>query len=107
MGQRVIKQGDVWLLEQPGEKARPCLVLTRDDALPLLTAITIAPLTSTIRDIPSEVRLGPDDGVRIESVASFDNVRSVSKGRLTRQLGRLAPGRWHEVCFAVRAAIAC
>lgn len=102
-----MEQGDVWLLEEPHERPRPCLVLTRPEALPLLSAITVAPLTRTARGIPTEVVVGPDDGVRVESVVSFDNVRTVPRGRLTRRLGQLSDGRWHEVCFAIRAAIAC
>lgn len=102
-----MQQGDVWLLEEPGESPRPCLILTRPEALPLLTSITVAPLTRTVRGIPTEVVLGPDDGVRVESVATFDNVKTVARGRLTRRLGHLDEGRWHEVCLALRAAIAC
>ncbi len=102
-----MEQGDIWLLELPDQKRRPCLVLTRNDALSILNTITVAPMTTTVRGIPTEVSLGPDDGVKVESAATFDNVRSVAKGFLTRRLGAIAPGRWHEVCAAVRAAIDC
>ncbi|MEJ7801184.1 MAG: type II toxin-antitoxin system PemK/MazF family toxin [Ilumatobacter sp.] len=103
----LIEQGDIWLLELPHEKPRPCLVLTRDDALPILNTITVAPLTTTVRGIPTEVPLGPTDGVHVESVATFDNVKNVAKVFLSRRLGAIATGRWHEVCAAVRAAIDC
>ncbi len=102
-----MKKGDIWLLELPDEKRRPCLVLTRNEALPFLNTITVAPMTTTVRGIPTEVLLGADDGANVESVATFDNVKSVAKGSLTRRIGAIAPGRWHEVCFAVRAAIDC
>lgn len=102
-----MEQGDIWLLELPDQKRRPCLVLTRSDAVPILNTITVAPMTTTVRGIPTEVSLGPDDGVNVESAATFDNMKSVAKGFLTRRLGAIAPGRWHEVCAAVRAAIDC
>lgn len=102
-----MQQGEIWLLEQPDAKPRPALLLTRDSALAHLTRITVAPLSSRARGIPTEVAMGPADGVRVESVATFDNVATVSRGHLTRRLGELAPGRWHEVCVALRAAIAC
>jgi mRNA interferase MazF len=103
----MINQGEIWWVEEPGDKPRPCLVITRNQALPLLTSIMVAPLTRTRRWIPTEVALGPDDGVRIESVAAFDNLKSVRRSSLTRPAGMLAPGRWQEVCEAMRAAIGC
>jgi len=102
-----MEQGDIWLLERPDTKPRPCLVLTRTDALRWMASITIAPLTTTVREIATEVRMGRDDGVPVDSVATFDNVRTVGRGSLTRRLGRMSPGRWHEVCAAMRAAIDC
>jgi mRNA interferase MazF len=102
-----VAQGDIWLVEEPDRKARPCLVLTRPGATPLLTALMVAPLTRTRRGIPTELPIGPDDGVRFDSVASFDNVATIERAFLTRRLGRLAEGRWHEVCAAMRTAIGC
>jgi len=102
-----MEQGQIWLLEEPDHTPRPCMVLTRSGALPRLRSVTVAPLTRTIRGIPTEIEFGPADGVRIDCVASFDNVATVSQAHLTRRLGALAPGRWHEVCDAVRAAIDC
>jgi mRNA interferase MazF len=103
----VIRQGDIWLIEEPDDKPRPALVLIRNEVIDLLTYITVAPMTRTIRGIPSEVALGRDDGVGVECVATCDNLKSVSRRHLTRRLGRLAAGRWHEVCYAMRASIGC
>ncbi len=89
----MINQGEIWWVEEPGDKPRPCLVITRNRALPLLTSIMVAPLTRTRRGIPTEVALGPDDDVRVESVAAFDNLKSVHRSALTRPAGMLAPGR--------------
>lgn len=103
----MIEQGDIWLVEEPDQKPRPCLVLTRASVLPVLTSLTVAPLTRTARGIPSELQVGPADGVRVESVASFDNVTTVHRAYFTRLLGRVAQTRWHEVCDAMRVAIGC
>jgi mRNA interferase MazF len=102
-----MKQGDIWLLEEPNEKPRPSLVLTRPVAITMLTSLTVAPLTRTVRGVPTEIALGPEDGVRYDSVASFDNVVTVPRAMLTTHIGRLRTGRWHEVCEAMRVAIGC
>lgn len=104
---RDVGQGDIWLVEQPERSPRPCLVLTRPAALPLLTSYVVAPLTRTRRGIATEVDLGPADGLKVECVASFDNLRTVRRAVLTTRVGRIADGRWHEVCAAMRTAIGC
>lgn len=103
----VIEQGQIWWGELPNDKARPYLVLTRQRAIERLAAIMVAPVTTRIRGLVSEIELGDADGMRRACVASLDNVRTVEKAHLTRRVGGLAPGRWHEVCVAVRAAIDC
>ena len=107
VGLVVIDQGDIWWLEEPDEKGRPCLVITRPRAIPVLTSIMVAPITRTIRGIDTELRLDARDGVRTECVALFDNIRTVRRAHLTRLLGHIADGRWHEVCEAMRIAIGC
>ena len=103
----VITQGDIWLGALPHEKPRPYLVLTRQRAIDGLAAIVVAPVTTTRRGLPSEVGLGPADGLRRECVANFDNLGTLRKSYLTHHMGHVAPGRWHEVCAALRAAIDC
>lgn len=103
----VIEQGDIWLVEEPDRKPRPCLVLARARAVPLLSSLLVVPLTRTARSIPSEVQVGPADGVRFESVASFDNVTTIHRSCFTRRLGHVDRSRWHEVCDAMRVAIGC
>jgi len=102
-----VEQGEIWLLEQPDDKSRPTLVLTRNAALRTIEKVTVAPLTRTQRGIPTEVTIGRADGMPVESVVTFDNLTTVRRGYLTARLGRLASGRWHEVCTALRAAIDC
>jgi mRNA interferase MazF len=102
-----MRQGDIWWVEQPDDKRRPGLILTRDSNIDRLHDVLVAPLTTTVRGIPTEVPLGVDDGVPRESVANLQNIMSIPKSYLRAQAGELAAGRWHEVCFALRAAIAC
>jgi mRNA interferase MazF len=102
-----VRQGDVWLGEQPDEKARPYLVLTRDEAIPVMHSVLVAPLTRRHRGIATEVLFDEQDGVAVESYANFDNLKTMRKSSLTRRVGKLGMGRWHEVCAAVRAAIDC
>ncbi len=103
----MIQQGEIWLAEQPHEKARPYLVLTRQRGIESLNAVSVAPLTTRVRGLVSEVPLGAHDGLQRHCVANFDNVRSMPKSAFTRRVGVLAAGRWHEVCQAMRAAINC
>ncbi|HWL43776.1 MAG TPA: type II toxin-antitoxin system PemK/MazF family toxin [Ilumatobacter sp.] len=102
-----MRQGEIWLLEQADAKARPAVVITRDSAIDRLRRVVVAPVTTTVRHIPTELPVGQADGLAREGVASMDNLVTVGRGELTRLLGRLAPGRWHEVGAAVRAAIDC
>ena len=102
-----MRQGEIWLGEQPDEKARPYVILTRDEAIPVVHSVLVAPLTTRRRRIPTELNLHEDDGIHIESCATFDNVKTIRKSHLTRRVGAVSHGRWHEVCAAMRAAIDC
>ncbi len=102
-----VHQGDIWWLEAENDKGRPCLVLTRDRAIGVLNAVLVAPITRTIRGIRTEIDLGESDGLPVACAATIDNTNVVAKSLLTRRVGALAPGRWHEVCEAWRAAVDC
>jgi mRNA-degrading endonuclease toxin of MazEF toxin-antitoxin module len=69
-----IQQGDIWWMETPNQKRRPVLIVSRNEAIPVLSTLVVAPLTSTIRRIPTCLPVGPADGVDHESVASFDSL---------------------------------
>ena len=73
----------------------------------LLQAVISAPVTSTIRGLSTEVRLGPADGVRIESVANLDNVQLVARARLVRRVGRARPAIMKAICTALSTAVGC
>jgi mRNA interferase MazF len=81
--------------------------MTRSAAIPVLNAVLAAPITRTIRGIPTELRLGSDDGMPTDCVASFDNLRVVSKAYLVTKQCTLEPLRLVEACRALRAAVDC
>lgn len=83
------------------------LVLTRSSALPYLSRATVAPITSTIRGVPSEVVLGPEDGMKQPCAVNLHNVMTVSQENLGRRVGELEPRRMREVCAALGFALGC
>ena len=101
-------RGEVWWCELPQISPRPVVVLSRDAAIPRLRRALIAPCTTTIRGLASEVLLEPgDDPIPLRSAVNLDSVESVSLGTLTKRLGRLGDGRMHEVCAALAVAVDC
>lgn len=82
-------------------------VLTRREAIPVLRSVLVAPVTRTVRDIPSEVRLNKEDGMAGECAISLDNVRTVPRGLLIERITSLSGTRMHEVCQALAAATGC
>lgn len=102
-----MNRGDVrWYTFHEPDKRRPVLVLTRDSAIPYLTGITIAPLTSTIRDIPTEVFLSPDDdGVLTPCAVNLDNIQTVPKRQVGSLITSLSPNRMGEVEDAMAFAL--
>lgn len=102
----MVARGDVWWGEDPDQRGRPFLVVSRDAANMVMRRVLVAPVTTTVRGLPSELALGTDEGLPIESVASFDNLRPFPKGMLVRRLGALGP-RQHEICRVAGAALDC
>jgi mRNA interferase MazF len=103
----MVSRGDVRWLELPDEGRRPVCVLTRDAALPVMRNVTVALVTRTIRDIPTEVRLGESDGMPAECVISLDNLRTVPQALLAESLLALSGAQMHEVCRALDIATGC
>lgn len=102
-----MRRGEVWWAQAQPDRRRPVLILTRDQAIPVLHSVVVAPATRTIRGIPSEVVVGSDDGMPEESAFSFDNLTLVPKAMLTDRLCELGPHRLWEACEAMRAAFDC
>ncbi len=101
------RRGEVWFADIPGDKRRPVVVLTRDSVMPLLTTILVAPVTTRIRDIPTEVPLSHAQGLPRPCVANFDNIRPLPKQRLVQKVGLLGMDEMRQACAAVRFAIQC
>jgi mRNA interferase MazF len=103
-----LSRGDVRLcLYALPDKQRPVLVLTRDSAVGYLATVTVAPITSTIRGVPSEVILDVDDGMKNRCVVNLHNAVTVAQTRLGRRVTALSAQRMQEVCAALRFSLGC
>lgn len=98
-------QGEVWWA-LADRKRRPVLVVTRSEAVPVLSGIVVAPVSRTIRDIPTEIRLDRSEGLPVECVASFDNLQRIDRAALGERIGALGPRR-RELCRAIDALADC
>lgn len=102
-----IHRGDIWWADVPGDKLRPVVVLTRERFVSRLTSVLVAPVTTTVRSIPTELALGPKDGLPRECAANFDNVFTLHRSRFKERAGRLRSDQLREVCSAYRFAAGC
>jgi mRNA interferase MazF len=101
----VPQQGEIWWAEAE-DKRRPYLIVTRSTAIPVLTKVVAAPVSRTMRGIPTEIALGPSEGLRVECAASFDNLEPILRSTLTERAGALGPRR-NEICETLRALADC
>ena len=101
-------RGEVWWCEMAEIGRRPVVVLSRDAVIPRHRRALIAPCTTTIRGLPSEVLLEPgDDPVPLRSAVNLDSIESVSIAILVERLGRVAEARMREICAALAVAVDC
>lgn len=101
-----LRRGEIrWYRFSRPDKKRPVVILTRDSVLEYLGEVTIAPITSTIRDIPSEVALGLADGLPRECAVNLDHVQTVSRDRLGGLIATLPSQRMIEVRNALLFAL--
>ena len=98
-------QGEIWWAEAE-DKRRPVLVVTRSNAIPVLTWVTIAPVSRTVRSIPTEIALDDRHGMNRECAASFDNLQPIRRSLLTERIGSLGPDQL-EICRALNALSDC
>lgn len=103
-----LTRGDVWMYTfgHP-DKVRPVLILTRQEVIPLLHTVMVAPITSTLRGAPSEVILGVDEGLKHDSAVNLDHVQTVDKRGLQRRLGQVGAAKMQAVCRALAIAAGC
>lgn len=97
---------ELWIVEAGGTR-RPALVLTRPEAVDRLDRILVALATTTIRGLPTEVAIGPAEGVDTDCVLNFDSPELLSRARFTSYVGSFPTTRWPEVCAALSFAINC
>ena len=103
-----LNRGDVHLCRFAApDKQRPVLILTRDSAIAHLSTVTVAPITSTVRDVPSEVILDVDDGMKGRCAINLHNAVTVSRERLSKRVASLSDERMQQVCEALRFALGC
>ncbi len=101
-------RGEVWWCELAEISRRPVVILSRDAAIPRLRRTLVAPCTTKVRGLASEVLLEPgEDPIPLPSAVNLDSVESVSVGTLTQRLGRLGDGRMREICAALAVAVDC
>ena len=103
-----VARGDVRLYQfSPPDKKRPVVVLTRDSAIAYLSTVTVAPITSTIRGVPSEISLGESDGMKESCAVNLHNAVTVSQDRLGKRVAQLSSVRMNEICAALRFSLGC
>ena len=101
-----MRRGEVrWYTFQAPDKRRPVLILTRNSAIGFLNALTVAPITTTVRDIPSEVFLPSEDGLLTDCAANMDNIQTVSKHKLGSLIAYLSSERMEEATRAIAFAL--
>jgi mRNA interferase MazF len=101
-----VRRGDVcWYTFQQPDKRRPILILTRDSAIAVLNSITIAPITSTIRSIPTEVVLTESDGLPDNCAANFDNIQTIPKANIGAPIAHLSAAKMKAAAAAIGFAL--
>jgi len=102
-----VNRGEVWWGEHPESGRRPYLILTRQQAIPVLTRVLAVPATQTVRGIPTEVILNEEDGMPKSCALNFDNIVTMPKGLFTSRICRIGVDRLDEVCRALSASTGC
>lgn len=103
-----VNRGDVRLYRfPPPDKERPVVVLTRQTSIARLSYVTVAPIASTLRGVPSEVALDEADGMKSRCAVNLHNTVTVAQRRLGRRVAQLGSARMNEICAALRFALGC
>jgi mRNA interferase MazF len=101
-----VKRGEVrWVELGPPDKRRPAVILTRDSAIGYLSSVTVAPITTTIRDTPSQVHLSQEDGLQVECAVNLHNLQTVSKARVGALIAVLSESKMDAVETALLFAL--
>lgn len=101
-----MERGEIrWYTFKSPDKKRPVVILTRNSALKFLGEVTIAPITSRIRDIPTEVILDQEDGMKMVSAINLDHVQTVSKSKVGAYVAKLSESKLEEIKSALLFAL--
>ena len=105
---RGLSRGQIWMYRfRSPDKRRPVLILSRNEAIAWLNTVTVAPITSTIRGIPSEVRISEAEGLKHESAVNLDHIQTIEQARLEQFFGSLTEAQMKLVCDALAVALGC
>ena len=103
-----LNRGEIWQYTfNAPDKRRPVVILSRQEVIPLLHTVMVAPITSTIHGSPAEVVVGVDEGLKHTSAANLDHVQTVDKARLSRFIGRVPASKMRRLCLALARATGC
>jgi mRNA interferase MazF len=102
-----MRRGEIWFAAVPDGGDRPVLIMTRDPVADRMGHLVVATLTRTQRTLASELPLGPDDGMPVESVVSFDNLRTLPRDVFRRRVTTLSDSKMAAACRTLRAALGC
>ncbi len=105
---RAVSRGEIWHYRfKAPDKRRPVLILSRQEVIPLLHTVMVAPITSTRRGAPSEVPVGANEGLKHDSAVNLDHVQTVERARLVSFVGSLDAAQMRRVCRALAVATGC
>lgn len=103
-----LRRGEIWRYRfKAPDRQRPVVILTRQRALPLLHTAMVAPITSTVRGLPSEVIVGVEEGLKYDSAINLDHVQTVDQRLLLGYVGSLSDAKMRRVCRALAVATGC
>jgi mRNA interferase MazF len=103
-----LNRGEIWQYTFTApDKRRPVVIISRQEVIPLLRTVMVAPITSTIHGSPAEVTVGVDEGLKLASAANLDHVQTVDKARLSRFVGRVGANKMRQICLALARATGC
>jgi mRNA interferase MazF len=105
---RSVNRGEIWLYRfKSPDKRRPVVVLSRQEVIPLLHTVMVAPITTTRRGAPSEVPLGVGEGLKHDSAANLDHIQTIERDRLMTFIGTVGPAKMRQICAALAIATGC
>lgn len=105
---RGLNRGEIWFYRfKPPDKRRPVLILSRQRAISLLHTVIVAPVTSSLRGLPSEVAVGVDEGLKQPSAVNLDHLQTIPRSELTQFVGTVGTEKMRYVCRALAIATGC